>query len=374
MRDLLIASRKITERSKHVFIVWFIVLIFIVNAFDSAEYACTYEGRMCVILSCFVIGITALFYLTISAASLRNDDGVFVGLHRSVGGILLITMVTNGLLAWGPTPSMLDPFTGSPVHLVRQLEWIALAYLIAYVIAMLDPDDHKSEPARIRDEVTDSVENALSAKEDAVACESLAHQSGLEAAACASSALFGLLTSSPVAYAAIMSTSCFIFTRLLIRHFGNRSHYKPINFDILQNLDDANELSAKTAYSPVLQMRINIAANWAGISVVGWPLIVLNYFGCFRVCFPESMDASVYVDCILEVVAKALMAASVVNAHESDLRLQMLIEALIGRIKRDKEILDLKEKNLRMEVALRNQEFKGICPTLISFWHMHIYS
>jgi hypothetical protein len=357
----------IAHRSNHVFIVWTVSTIFIVNTFPGMEYTFTYEERMCVWFTAFIMAITALSHLGLAASSLCND--VFLGLHWSVGVILLIATLTNGLIAWVPTPVKLNPFTGSPVYLVRQLEWIAIAYLIAYVIAMLDPDVHKSEPALIR-EVTDSVKNALSTKQDPVSWEGSAHQSGLETAAVASSALFGLLTSSPVVYAAIIITSCFIFTRLVTRFFGHWSHYKTINFDLIHNLEKAHELSAEHIYCQVLQMRINIAANWAALCAVGWSLLVLNYFMCWG-CIAESEGASVYIECIVETVTKTGLAVSVLIARESDLRLQLLVQKLTDRLERDKEILDLKARSLRMEVerqtALRKQEFKGICPTLIFF-------
>ena len=146
--ELQMANNMIAQRSKHVFIVWTVSTIFIVNTFPGVEYAFTYEERMGVCFTGFIMVITALLHLALAASSLRND--VFLGLHWSVGVILLIATLTSGLIAWVPTPIKLDPFTGNPVYLVRQLEWIALAYLIAYVIAMLDPDVHKSEPARIR--------------------------------------------------------------------------------------------------------------------------------------------------------------------------------------------------------------------------------
>ena len=140
-----------------------------------------------------------------------------------------------------------------------------------------------------------------------------------------------------------MSTSCFIFARIVTRHFGHWSRYKTINFDLIHSLEKAHELSAEHTYCPVLQMRINIAANWAALCTVGWSLIVLNYFVCVRGCIAESIGASVYIECIVEIVTKTGLTASVLNARESDLRLQLLVQKLVGRLERDNEILDLKK-------------------------------
>jgi len=79
-----------------------------------------------ILLVCTTLHILPLFFGSRSV----DRHGRFSGVVSAALTVLMISLSTNALLAWGPSLVVLDPFTRCRVFLWRWCEWVVLAGLL----------------------------------------------------------------------------------------------------------------------------------------------------------------------------------------------------------------------------------------------------
>lgn len=213
-------------------------------------------------------------------------DFVKTGFWMGTLTIQVIAISANILMAFFPTPVMIDPITGLRVLLVRWAEWTALAFIMTFMTENIDVSLRHSK-------VTYNKAIAIA----------LSTSAGL---------IFPFCTDFK-SWCANMFASCFLFTavyQLLYERYMNY-HY-----------GIQTKQAAKTADQEEHHELLRVSYVLSVVCSVTWTSLTIFYIAAcvFRIYDPEGIFASSKLNsigmCIFEVASKIWYFSVLIDAHK----------------------------------------------------------
>jgi len=117
-------------------LVWF---SYTVAGDECVELSKVERGSATLALVCHVVSLTLqLMPMYVQRAGHPISGIVFAAII-----LQLIAMTTNAIMAFGSPPVLIDPITGSPVHLLRWSEWTPLAFAMTFLVEGSDIPDRR---------------------------------------------------------------------------------------------------------------------------------------------------------------------------------------------------------------------------------------
>lgn len=294
-------------------VIWFVALCAIMYVIVPSERIERLEGieRTAATLAAATLGVSCLSTI-----------------HRSFSGVIaaalvvqLCAVVTDVLMAAAPVPVLIDNVTGSRVHMLRWCEFAPLAFLMTL---LTEGGDMANEP-----------------KEGIRKGYVLAITQG-------ASTSFGLLFPF---MPGIKSWVCCLACAL--------SLFIPIFFRLAGKMQKVRTMDpkGKTYRRSVLCLRLLI------VEVVVWTLLVVGYLGAnvlpaVVTSVPKLRNPAITMiyDCSMDVIAKVIYMALIVNVHDA-----MFSQAPLGGIWGGKEgmtIEELRAKELRRQMRKQKRAEK----------------
>ena len=245
--------------------------------------------------------------------------------------VMVVAMITNGLMAFGPTVVTFDKFTNARVFLTRWCEWVPLAGLMTYLSEAVDiPNTKRGYAAAI-------------------------FTASMQSLSCLCAFVFPMCESffwwaiwMSLAFATFMT----MIPRVWVRRQRFLSTYKgPTSADI--------EYYERRRFSYLL----------ASCCMIIWGFLVLLYFinMYIHVCLPEghyfrSDSASMIVDTIFDLVAKALYLRLIVDIHLRAFSSEGRVKRQLGELRRLLSVL----WNSSSDVILISVKGGGKITTMVS--------
>ena len=246
---------------------------------------------------CLLLGITLrmVSFLYNRGSAERNISGIIVGAMT----VQSIALVTDFIMAFLPSPVVIDPMTSSRVHLLRWCEWTPLAFTLTFMTEAAD--------------VPDPVHGLKIAYLNAF-CMGLSTFCGLISPFCTGWLSWSFwMTVSCVFF-------CFIFPRLYQKAKSAKKVKKGNTLDEIE-IYDRSRLS--------LQLMV--------ICALMWSLIVFIYFvtSCGSIIFADGSRwrhpaAPMIGEAFMDVVAKVIYLFIIVDIHD----------AVFDKVSRTKRRLD----------------------------------
>jgi hypothetical protein len=258
------------------------------------------------------------FYLLLGSFSLATVNPVMSMMCREkrLNGIILaaltvqfISLSTNALLAWAPTPVMVDPVTHARVFLVRWCEWTPLAGLMTFLSEGMDiPKDNKKQ-LRIR--IAASLMQSLS---------------------CFCGIVFPYCPNL-VTWVLTMIVSCATYLVIFLRVYIKRTAF--LAFSRGATLTQMEELE-----------RVSFAYYLLLVCSFVWSTLVVSYFanGIFIRVLPENHflgrgSLAMVLDTFFDVFAKAVYMKLIVLVHLSVFDSKGRAQRQLGELRRLMSVL-----------------------------------
>ena len=234
----------------------------------------------------------------------------------SISGILVasltvqtIAMITNALLAWYPTPVMMDEMTGARVFVLRWCEWAPLAGLKTFLSEAVDlPKANKG----LRTHVVSSI---------------------LQSIACFGGLLLPFCSTSPFAWGMCLAQAftCYMF-------IYPRVYTKYCN---LLETPRGSCLAEQEYYD-----RIKFAYNLILTCAIVWTILTCFYFlniSCIRWLPPDhslrTPALAMVLDTIFDVIAKGIYMALIIDVHFQVYEPQGRARRQLGELRRLMSVL-----------------------------------
>lgn len=203
---------------------------------------------------------------------------------RSISGVLMLALtvqicaaLSNGLMAWLPTPTYIDSMTNGKVYLVRWCEWIPLAFAMAFLTDAIDSPN-------LRRSLTFG------------ATQSLSTVGGILLPFCP----------SPGWWCAVLTASLALFWNITFRVkekvVRSRTIVRGTTVEDIENYE-----------------RVQLSARLIVVAFCTWNLLVINYFvSWYLTSYLQIEDTSItaITESLVDLIAKHFYLSIALQAHD----------------------------------------------------------
>jgi len=282
----------------------FVLLLYFVYHITPVEnWEYLPEGERTVAGIAFGIAAMSFFMVIASFVFWRHEMGKVSGIVHAGMVVMIISMITNGILAFAPTIVMVDPIIHSRVFLVRWCEWIPCAGLMTFLCDAIDVPRSK-EAMRM------AILYSL--------CQSVSCVFGLVFPFCP-----GILTWC-MSMTMAVTTFLPIFPRL---------HYKYQVYKATPRGSSFSEMERYQRHRYSYELMLLCAIIWTvlvlAFTMNAYVHVMLPVGHPFR---PYSL--AMYVDAAFDVMAKSLYMRHIVDTHKAVFQSEGLAQRQLAELRR----------------------------------------